>query len=405
VEYFESGISKDAGQLGIELEHIIVKNEDFSPVSYTQENGVLWVLEQLKQDYPDTSFDAEGDLIGVARPGEAVTLEPAAQLELSAGPFTDLDEASACFEAFEEKLAEILAPVGKRALLVGYHPTAVAADLELIPKRRYKFMNFYLGEIGGAGICMMRGSAATQVSIDYFSVEDCLRKFRLAFALVPILSLITDNTFIFQGQPRPHKLIRTELWLKCDPDRCGLVPGVMDPDFSLESYASYILDTPSILVPCKEQEWCYSEKTFGELYAHKVMDRTAIQHALSMIFTDVRLKTYLEIRPADAMPLPFVMAYTAFIKGLFYSEESLAALDEMFVHVDDDAVNEGKKELMALGYEANIYGCPVAELADRLIGLAKAALDDKDRRYLNPLEELVASRTTLADKADAGLPG
>ena len=400
VAYFESGVSEDPGRLGIELEHIIVKDEGFSPVSYTQEQGVLWVLEQLRQEYPTTTCDGEGDLLGVARLGEAITLEPAAQIELSAGPFSDLGEAFACFDAFGRKLAAILAPVGQRALLVGYHPTSAAADLELIPKRRYKFMDFYFGEIGAFGARMMRGSASTQVSIDYFSVEDCLRKLRLAFALVPILSLITDNAAVFEGQARPHKLVRTKIWRECDPDRCGLVPGVMDPGFSFERYAEYILDTPAILIPCKEQEWCYSDKTFGELYADRAMSRADVEHAVSMFFNDVRLKTYIEIRPADAMPVPFAIAYTALIKGLFYSEASLAALDRMFAEVDGAAVDEAKKELMALGYEAKTYGRPVAELADALMEVAKAALDDKDRRYLAPLGDLVSRRKTLADMTD-----
>jgi len=400
VAYFESGVHKEPGRLGIELEHIIVKDKGLSPVSYGQEHGVQWILKQLEKDYPEATYDAEGDLLGVARPGEAVTLEPAAQLELSAGPFVGLDEASACFEAFDKKVAEILSPVGQRALLVGYHPTAAAEDLQLIPKRRYKFMNFYLGDIGASGVRMMRGSASTQVSIDYFSVKDCLRKLRLAFALTPIFALITDNAAVFEGRPRPHKLMRTELWLKCDPDRCCLVPGVMDSGFSLERYAEYILDTPAILIPCKEQEWCYSEKTFGELYADTVMDRADIEHAVGMFFTDVRLKTYIEIRPADSMPVPFVVAYAGLIKGLFYSEASLDALDKLFAGVDEAAVDEGKEALMASGYEATVYGRPVAELADTLMALAKEALDDEERRYLAPLDDLVSRRKTLADMAD-----
>ena len=399
VAYFESGAATGPGRVGIELEHTIVEDGSQKPVSYTQENGVLSILESLKAHYPIASYDSEGDLLGVARPGEAVSLEPAAQLELSAGPFCELEDARSCFEAFEARLARILEPQGQRAALLGYHPKARAGELELIPKRRYRFMNFYLSEIGPFGPCMMRGSASTQVSIDYFSVADCLRKLRLAFALVPIISLVTDNAPIFEGQPRPHQLVRTKIWLECDPDRCGLVPGVMDAGFSLERYAEYILDTPAILVPCQNREWCYSEDSFGELYAKEVMGRADIEHAVSMFFNDVRLKTYIEIRPADAMPLPYVLAYAALIKGLFYSEEGLAVLDEIFAAVDAAAIDEAKEALMAQGYGAFVYGQPVAVLADRIMALAKAGLDETEVHFLSPLENLVSSRKTLADEA------
>ncbi|WP_270296815.1 hypothetical protein [Eggerthella sinensis] len=95
VSFFESGIKSfgGPGELGIELEQIIV-HDDLSPVSYSDEHGVAWVLRQLQQDYPRTTTDEHGDLLGVSRPSEAVTIEPAAQIELSAGPFADLATAS-----------------------------------------------------------------------------------------------------------------------------------------------------------------------------------------------------------------------------------------------------------------------------------------------------------------------
>ena len=176
VSYFESGIKAfgGPGELGIELEQIIV-HDDLSPVSYSGEHGVAWVLRQLAADYPRTTTDEHGDLLGVARPSEAVTIEPAAQIELSAGPFADLATARDTFEGFAQRLSDVLEPAGEKALAIGYHPSATARSLELIPKRRYQFMDLYLGERDIYGPCMMRGSASTQVSIDYTSTADCLR--------------------------------------------------------------------------------------------------------------------------------------------------------------------------------------------------------------------------------------
>lgn len=262
VSYFESGIKAfgGPGELGIELEQIIV-HDDLSPVSYSGEHGVAWVLRQLAADYPRTTTDEHGDLLGVARPSEAVTIEPAAQIELSAGPFADLATARDTFEGFAQRLSDVLEPAGEKALAIGYHPSATARSLELIPKRRYQFMDLYLGERDIYGPCMMRGSASTQVSIDYTSTADCLRKLRLAFALVPMLSLMCDNAPVFEGKPREHQLVRTDIWQHVDNDRCGLVPDVLDPSFDLRRYAEYILDTVAILIPCQQQRWCYSDRT------------------------------------------------------------------------------------------------------------------------------------------------
>lgn len=401
VAYFESGITPAgaAGELGIELEHTLV-HDDMSPVPYSGPYGVEWLLGQLEAEFPRMTRDPEGDLLGVARPGEAVTIEPAAQVELSAGPFASLEDARATFERFERTLDDVLTPHGERALTVGYHPSAKALDLELIPKRRYKFMNLYLGEKGPFGPRMMRGSASTQVSIDYWSTADCLRKLRLAFALVPLFSLVCDNAPVFEGAPRTHELVRTEIWRYCDPDRCGLVPGVMDPGFDLRRYAEYLLDTPAILIPCRKEQWCYSERTFGEIYAERTMTRAEVEHAVSMFFNDVRLKTYIEIRPADAMPVPYVVAYAALIKGLFYHAENLDALDVLFEGVDGAAVEAAKDALMAGGYEAEVYGRPVAELIDEVMALARRGLAADEQGFLEPLAQLAAQRVTLADLAE-----
>ncbi len=401
VAYFESGIktADEYGALGIEHEHIIV-HDDLTPVSYSEEHGVAWLLGKLQETYPKTTRDMHGDLLGVRRRGEAVTLEPASQVELSAGPFTDLATAQLTFMNFEHRLYEILSPVHERALTLGYHPSSTAHDLELIPKRRYEFMNSYLGKREKYALCMMRGSASTQICIDYTSVDDCLRKMRIAFALVPLLSLICDNSPVFEGKPRPHKLMRTDIWNHVDKDRCGLIPGILDPHFSLRDLATYILDTPAILIPSASEQWRYSDATFGEIYANRAMTYQEIEHATSMFFTDVRLKTYIEIRPADAMPVPYIMAYAALIKGLFHNADALCAVENLLGCITEADFDDAKNALMQHGYDALVYGAPAAQLCDRIVVLAKQGLDATDRIYIEPLADLVAHRTTLADMAE-----
>lgn len=400
VAYFESGIKGCKGEVGIELEHTLVKG-DGEAISYREEHGTEWVLEQLLESHPQATYDAEGDLLGVARPHAAITLEPAAQIELSAGPFATLDDARQCFDSFEAQLERILAPKGIRALTIGYHPTATARSLTLIPKQRYAFMNRYFEAIGPFGACMMRGSASTQVSIDYSSVEDCLRKLRLAYALAPLLALICDNSPVFEGKPRAHHMVRTKIWQECDPDRCGIVPGALSPDFSLRNYAEYILDTPAILVPGEEQgRWSYTEQTFGSIYAGRTMTQTDIEHAVSMLFNDVRLKTYIELRPADAMPIPHAIAYAGLIKGLFSSEQSLCAMEELLTGVSEADIEAAKKSLMTNGYDAKVHSTTAAHLADSIIRIALAGLDPQEQHHVQPLADLVAQRTTLACLAE-----
>lgn len=399
VDYYLSGIKDPTNRkLGVELEHTIT-DEQMHPVSYSEEHGVQWVLRQLAEDFPRLTEDAEGDLLGVSRSWQYVTIEPAAQLELSAGPYEQIGEIRIEFEEFQRMLGKILSPVGRRALTVGYHPTAAVDTLELIPKERYRFMDAHFASTGTMGRCMMRGSASAQISIDYHSVEDCLHKLRLASGLAPILALICDNSPVFEGKPRTQRMVRTIIWRNTDPARCGIVPGVMDADFTLERYAAYVLDTPAIFSIQPDGHYQGTDKTFGELFEDVPMTRADAEHALSLMFNDVRLKYYIENRAADAMPIPFVTAYAALIKGLFYSDAGLELLDELLEGADNAAVEAAKDALIADGYKATVYGRPVAEVAAHMFETAHDALESNERNYLSPLHQLVRMRKTLADMA------
>ncbi len=393
VGYFESGCKPSARNVGIELEHTLVHRSG-QAVSYLDADGQAAILERMADRYATVVKDDEGHITMLSDGNASVTIEPAAQIEISAGPFSDLSQAAACLDTFQDEL-ERAAGKDIDVLCVGYHPTMKAIDLALIPKRRYQIMNEYLGGISMYGICMMRGSAATQVSIDYRSEEDCLRKMRLANALVPLLSLMTDNAAVFEASLRPHQMMRTQIWNHCDPERCGTVPGVMEEGFTWEAYAEYILDTPA-MVDISTGEPRLSTKTFGDIYANRIMTESDIEHALSVFFTDVRLKRYIEIRPADAMPAEYTIAYGALIKGLFYSDDSLDNLDALFGGITAQDIASAKDALMAQGYEGRVYGASAAALCDQLISLAATGLPAQETHLLKPLAALTASRCTLA---------
>lgn len=396
VEHLKRGASPASKRIGIELEHICV-DADGRALGYSQTGGVRDALEALSERYPEKTVH-NGDPLGVGRPGAVITLEPAAQVELSAGPFERLADAQASFEEFERDLDDTLKPHGGRALALGYDPKCVAATKELIPKARYAYMNRYLGDISPWGPRMMRGSASTQVSIDYADEADAINKMQVAQMIAPLLALICDNAPYFEGRVRPHTLMRTEIWKHCDPARCGTVPGALDPDFDFTDYAAFLLDFPAIVRLDAQGEAHLDTRTFGEIYAAKPMNDADVAHAMSMTWPDVRLKSYIEIRPADSMPVPYVIAYGALIKGIFYTPENLTKLRCTLGPVGGTAVATAKDELMKHGYSAEVYGHPAAKLCDMLIELGRKGLEPDEQGYIEPLAELVAARETLAER-------
>lgn len=400
VSVYEKGCTPAKGRVGIELEHFVVHDDTDLPLTYSEPHGMKWMLEQLRHDYPTASFGEDDNLIGLTRKEngivESITLEPAAQIEYSVGPFDTLQGALDCFSEFEAKLEGLCAQANAHIARIGYQPAVHVEDTELIPKTRYRYMDRYLGGKSVWGRRMMRGTTSTQVSIDYQSVPDLLHKMRLANAMVPMLSLICDNSPLFEGGESPHRLMRTEIWENLDPGRTGTAPDVMSPAYTLEDMAAHVLDTPAIVVPTDTGE-VYDTRTFGEVYANKTMTDDEAFHAISMLFNDIRLKSYLEIRPADAMGIPQVIAYAALLKGMFADDHTLTRLDSVFGDVTNEDIDDAKTALESNGYEATVYGRPVAEITDDMFDIAHEGLSESEERFLEPLESIERKRLSPAD--------
>lgn len=410
VAYFTEGAKGDKplGALGVEVEHFVVTAEGEYSVSYAGrsegEFGVRDVLAHLADAYPQHTYGLEGDLIGLASDEASITLEPAAQLEISIAPYSSISQILRVYNEFRAEVDPFLAEHGCKLVTGGYHPTARALDLTLIPKQRYRFMNDYFKEIGTRGERMMRASASTQVSVDYQDEADAIRKMRIAQALAPIFASVADNTAVFEAEPAP-RLARFALWRNVDNDRCGSVPGLFNEGYSFADYAEWILRTcpifvtrPSVDDPTGPNLRAVYGQSAYEAYGDAPMTRADIEHVLSMFWPDVRLKNFVEIRPADSLPAPLMAGYAALVKGIFYSQRSLQAIEEAFGVVEgvwpltDDSANQALKSIQEDGAEAVVCGKTLAEWQELIFEIADGALDKEDASHLHDLVAFARGR-------------
>jgi glutamate--cysteine ligase len=445
-EYIARGIDHCCGdRIGLELEHFIVHIDDLSLVPYlddptTGTPGVGSILERLAPLYDERTYETQSDgsrhLIGLSRPYANITLEPGAQFEISIGPVPEIPDIDTIYQDFRAEIEPLLAEYGYRLLELGYHPTSSARNIPLIPKDRYRFMDEHFRETGKHGICMMRASASTQVSVDYASEADAVRKFRIANAIGPLLAFVTDNSPVFEGRPVgvvgsvddnsggsggggggnvdgigptglpiPARMARTAIWNDVDARRSMIAPHTFDEGFGFRSYAASLLRAPAIFTVETDEHgekrnvW-QGARPFTDALANKKFDHATIEHVLSLFFFDVRFKTYIEIRMADGLPIEHALAFAALIKGLFYDEDNLRDLEERLGHFErlgDSAIATAKAALRDEGYNAVVYQRSATEWLDELVAMAQRALDDKERPYLEPFAQLIAARTTLVD--------
>lgn len=179
-----------------------------------------------------------------------------------------------------------------------------------------------------------------------------------------------------------------------DVARCLVPECTFREDFGFRTYAEDIYNKPPILIKEGTQTYACGQKTIKELYQEKELSVPEIEHLISMFFPDVRLKQYLEIRPADSLPLPLAMAYVELVKGIFYNRETLDFLSRHFKVTSSQEIEDAKNSLMEKGFDGLIYGHRAAELSDLLFEKVRGGMTAEELARLQPLYELASQRKT-----------
>ena len=317
IQYLKDGCKSIDTPLcfGVELEHFIVDVSTKEAVPYYGDCGVEVILEKLTPYYEQKVY-SEGYLIALGREEIALSLEPAAQLEVSISPKQSVEDIYAVYEQFIKEITPILEAFGYELVTTGYQPKSRVNDLELLPKTRYRFMDAYFEKIGRFGRQMMRGTAATQVSIDYYSEEDFKKKYKAAYRLRDVLGYFCSNSPYYEGDIYNGHNLRDEIWTQTDSRRVDVSPFFTDDTLSFENYADFVMHTPVIVNKEGDKEY-YDERTIGEIAKERVFSKEETAHVLSMVFPMIRAKHFLELRFADSMPIDRVLSYVIVLKGLF----------------------------------------------------------------------------------------
>lgn len=390
--YFKAGEkNRKEWAVGVEIEHLPVFADTKKRAFY--EDGIKDALTEL----------SESGLFAVEKEGEdsmaleseefTVTIEPGAQFELSL-----LRDAKilTLLERYEKGIAQVLSVLekkGVRLVTIGTDPYNTVEEIPMIPKARYRMMNHHFLTHGKRSRNMMRQTCALQVAIDYSDEKDFVRKFRILSAMTPILYTLFDNAPYFEGDKSKTFNLRQEIWRKTDPARTGIIPGIFDEDFGYEKYAQWLVGIPMIFLPEDHDNYC--EKTLGEMLeaAENEEEKKAyLEHGVSIVFPDIRLKQYIEIRQPDSMPAEYTFAAAALFKGLLYCEKNLGKLEEIFCKVDETIVENGKNSGRDNGIRGFYFSKYFIQWGVELAEMAREGLElEEEKNLLNPLVTLWGS--------------
>ncbi len=396
--------------VGLETEKLVIDRQTGEAASYERIRELLAMLEGVGGW--EGSYEGEY-LVGLQGKRSSVTLEPGGQLELSGRFCCDIHCSWRDLSRYRHQVAEAGKEIGLAFLGLGAHPFTALEKIAWLPKARYGIMGPYMQKTGDMGQRMMKQTAGTQVNLDYSDEADCVRKLRAVQWLTPLCYALFANSPILEDRPSGFLSLRGEIWSRTDADRCGLINQLFADNASFETFVEYALDVPlyflqrdNRLIDMTQQRFSFRQYLDSGWQQERATLADWDLH-LSTLFPEVRLRPQVEVRSADSLPPAYTTSVAALYKGLLYCGDALAKVESIFNDLSMEEFQQLYRESWRDGLKASFRGGTLQEVAATLLPAAARSLKAQfdcgnsgadESQFLQPLEEIVTSGVTLAER-------
>tara|TARA_B100000989_G_scaffold80798_1_gene57613 strand:- start:886 stop:2214 length:1329 start_codon:yes stop_codon:yes gene_type:complete len=395
INYFSEGEKKEENfKIGTEHEKFLFNLKTKKPVDFT-ENGIKGIFNILKQN-KWVEIKENDNIIGLKKENLSVTLEPGLQIELSGAPCVNIHETCKEVNLYLKELKQACSKLGIGVIGIGFVPNTKFNEIYKLRKKRYDIMRSYMAKVGSLGLDMMHRTAATQVNFDFSSEEDFKQKTKVASCLVPVAISLFSNSPIVEKHLSGFVGYRTHIWQHTDSKRSGLIPFFFENENTYEQYCDFALDVPMYFAKRNNKIIDCSGKDFKDFINGK-LDEVNNEEAnledwanhLSTIFTEVRVKQYLEIRPADSCSWSGICSIPAFWTGILYDKKILNECFEIFKNWKFKDVNQSYIESAKKGFDAELYGKSMLKHAKFFLDLSRKGLENRNKLNSNNDDESI----------------
>lgn len=326
-----------------------------------------------------------------------LTVEPGGQIEFSGKARANLSEAEADLAQFLARLRTIAEQRQLILLATGFDPLRSIHEQHWFPKMRYELMRPFLAARGARAWDMMTRTCALQVSLDFESEDDWAKKFILGNRLAPIVTAMFANSPFAEGKLSGYKSTRAAAWLATDDARSGLSPLAIADHAAFADYVDYVQRVPMIFARRNEAyRDAVSGMAFGDYLSGGAAELTPIfqdwTDHLTTIFTDARLKQYVEFRSADGGSAEYALALAALWKGLLYDRAALADAWKIAPALDAGAARRLREQVARDGLAVHTPEVNVLALAQEIVRLAADGLQRNspdEVHYLDVLRQTI----------------
>lgn len=235
-----------------------------------------------------------------------------------------------------------------------------------------------------------------------------VEKFRVSLALQPLATALFANSPFMEGKLTGYRTLRGHVWTQTDPDRTGIPAVAFEQGFGFERFADWVLDVPMYFVMRDGAFVDATGVTFRQFMASGLPARPDITATMgdwadhvTTVFTDVRLKRFLEMRGADAGSPEMMVAQSALWVGLLYDDAAQKAAAALIRDWSVPEMNALRQAVPVQGLSATIGGHALRDVAKDVVAIARGGLRARgfgEEKHLAPLEAVLASGETQADR-------
>jgi len=404
IEYFKSGIKdKKNFKIGIEHEKFLFNNQNNKRVDYSKIKEMFSALLEFGWN----PVSEKSNIIGLNKVGKNITLEPGNQIELSGEKLNNIHEACAESHDYLFELKQVTKKLNLSIVSAGFDPISKLNEVPNNPKQRYKLMTKDMPLGGKLSLDMMYRTCGTQLNVDYESEIDFAKKFKIVNSIVPISIALFANSSIIEKKKSNYLSYRSKVWQ--NTSRGGL-PKIFFEEMNFEKYAEFVLNFPILFIQKDENYISGKNYRFKDFMDGKIDENdnqlpTAndLSTHLSTIFTENRLKKYIELRSMDTCGWDCLCAGPAFYIGILYGN-----LDEVYDLIskwDKNKIINAYLEAPQKGLNTQLMGKDLLYWSSILLDLSRKGLEKRDilnkskkneTLFLSHLQKVIDNKTTNA---------
>ena len=387
IEYFIKGIKKpEQLKIGVEHERFLLKKKKKTRITYEK---LKQLFEKLKKKGWMPILEKK-NIVGLKKGKQQITTEPGLQCELSGAPLENIHQVCNESSNYLAEIKEASLGLDINTASVGFDPFNKLAAVPINPKERYKIMTNEMPKGGELSLEMMYRTCGIQINYDYTSEANFEKIFRLGNYLVPLTIALYANSPFANEKPTGYQSYRSKIWQKTS--RGGIMPIVFEK-LTFEKYFDHVINYPILFATRNKNYIQPNGQIFQDFIEGKFKNINEeanlkdFETHLATIFTEVRLKQFIEVRSLDTCDWGCICNGPAFFTGLFYGP-----LNEAF-----NIVSKWKKENVMNAYLESpktgllteLEGKKLYEWGEIFLDLAKDGLISRKKMNSNNKDETI----------------